>query len=83
VQIVQHDRAIGADREERAGAEINVAGVAAENVPRRRQHDVLQHDIGGEKEILVVEQQPRRDQKPDPDRGGQQPEQPGPDPWYR
>src|SRR2546422_1157249 len=36
----EHDGRVGAQREEGRGAEVHVPGVAAEDVPRRREHDV-------------------------------------------
>jgi hypothetical protein len=35
--------------------EIHVSGIAAENVPRRRQHDVLQHGVAGEEHVIVAD----------------------------
>jgi hypothetical protein len=58
---VQGDGRIGAERKERGGAEIHVAAIAAKDVPRRREHDVLQHDVAGEEIIVVAER----------DRGGE------------
>ena len=36
--LVEENRRIGAEREERGGAEVHVAAIAAENVPGARQH---------------------------------------------
>ena len=55
MELVEDDGRIGAEREERGGAEIHVAAIAAEDVPGGRQHDVLQHDIAGEEQIFVAE----------------------------
>ena len=51
--------AIGAEREERRGAEIHIAAITAEDIPGRRQHDELQDRVAGE--IEVVELQPMRE----------------------
>ena len=45
-RLEQHHRGVGAEAEERAGAEVHVAGVAAEDVPRGGQHHERQHDVG-------------------------------------
>src|SRR5205814_8769282 len=68
-QFVQDGRAVGADREKCAGAEIDVPGVAAENVPGGRQDDVLQHDVSGEKEVFDGEKDPgQNDNREDEER---------------
>ena len=54
-ELVDRHRRIGAEREERRRAEIHIAAIAAENVPGRRQHDILQHDITGEEHVIVAE----------------------------
>ena len=35
--------------------EVYVTAIATKNVPRRRQHDILQNDITGEEIIIVAE----------------------------
>jgi hypothetical protein len=55
IELVNGDGRIGAEREERGGAEIHVAAITAENVPRRGEHHVLQHDVAGEEIIVVTE----------------------------
>ena len=42
-------------REKAGAAEIHIAAIAAENVPGGRQHDVLQHGVAGEEQIVVAE----------------------------
>ena len=59
--LVQGDGGVGAHGEERRGAEIHVAAIAAEDVPGGRQHDVLQHDKAGEQHVLVAGQQRERE----------------------
>ena len=54
-ELVQGHGRIGAERKERGGAEVHVAAVAAEDVPGGRQHDVLQHHVAGEEQIVVAE----------------------------
>src|SRR5262249_55198176 len=73
-QFVEDDRAVRARGEEGAGAEIGVASVAAEDIPGRRQDDVLQHYIGSEEEVLVGEEQPGQDYDGKTDSGRANPE---------
>src|SRR5262249_40002164 len=51
--LEQHHGAVRADAEERAGAEVHVAGIAAEDVPGGGEHHELQHDVAGKEEVLV------------------------------
>src|SRR5258708_35699233 len=50
----QKHRRVDAHAEKRAGAEIDVAGIAAENAPCHREHDELQDYIAGEERIFVA-----------------------------
>ena len=52
---VQEHRGVGADGEKTGGAEIHIAAIAAENIPGGRQHDILQHGVAGEKQIIVAD----------------------------
>ena len=58
---------VGPHGEKRTGAEIGVAGVAAEDIPSRRQYNKLQHLVGGEEIILVADQSAGEEQKRDGD----------------
>jgi hypothetical protein len=53
---MQDDGTVGPHGEKRAGAEIGVSGVAAENVPSGGQYDELQDLVNGEEIILVADQ---------------------------
>ena len=53
-ELVGRHRRVGAEREERRGAEVHVAAVAAEDVPCGRQHDELQHRVAGEEQVVVA-----------------------------
>ena len=63
-ELVQRHRRIGAEREERRRAEVHIAAIAAEDVPRGRQHDELQHGVAGEEQVVVAE--PAREGKEQP-----------------
>ena len=52
-RLEQQHRGVGADAEEGAGAEIHVAGIAAENVPGADEHDELQDHVAGEEEYSL------------------------------
>src|SRR5262249_41992558 len=67
-----HSR-IGADAEEGGGAEVHVAGIAAEDVPRGGEHHELQHDEAGEEDVLVDAAQ-RGAEREDEQHGGPDPE---------
>ena len=56
-QPVTRDGRIGAEREEGGRAEIHIAAIAAEDVPRGREHDVLGNDIAGEEQVVISERQ--------------------------
>ena len=56
-ELVQGDRRIGAERKEGGGAEVHIAAVAAEDVPGGGQHDVLQHDVAGEEQVVVAQRE--------------------------
>ena len=60
IELVEEHGGIGAEREERRGAEIHVAGVAAENVPGGGEHDELQHRVAGEEDVVVADRARRR-----------------------
>ena len=60
-ELVDRDRRVGAEREERRGAEIHIAAIAAEDVPGGRQHDVLENNEAREVDV-VVSQHPRREE---------------------
>ena len=49
------DCRVGPDREECCRSEVHVTAIAAKNVPRRCQHDILQNHITGEEVIVVAE----------------------------
>jgi hypothetical protein len=77
-QLVERHRRIGADREEGRDAEIHVAGVAAQDVPRRAQHDVLHDHVAQEEGIAVADrtagaehQERDRDQRQDEGNGAE------------
>ena len=53
---MEEHRGIGAECEERGGAEIHVAGIAAEDVPGGREHDELQHGVAGEEDVIVADE---------------------------
>ena len=67
MRLVQYDGAVGAEREEAGGAEIYVAGIAAEDVPGGRHDDVLQHNVAREEKVIVRDH-PRKPE--DDDHGG-------------
>jgi hypothetical protein len=52
---MQYHCRICAECKESGGAEIHVTGVSAEDIPRSRQHYILQHDIASEEHIGVVD----------------------------
>ena len=52
----QQHGGIDADAEEGVGAEIDVAGIAAEDGPGDRQHDELQDHVAGKERIFVADQ---------------------------
>ncbi len=54
VEFVEKHRRIGAEREERRGAEVHVARIAAEDIPGGREHDELQYRVTGEEYIVVA-----------------------------
>src|SRR5215831_8723370 len=62
-RLVEEDRRVGADREERRRAEVHVAGVAAEDVPGGGKDDELQHRVRRREEIVVADEPGRRDQR--------------------
>ena len=51
------DGRVSAKRKESGGAEIHVAAIAAKNIPRGREHHILQHDVAGEEIVVVAERQ--------------------------
>ena len=53
---MQHHGAVRPESEERRHSEIDVTGVASQDIPGRRQHDILEHDIAGEEHVGVVDQ---------------------------
>ena len=52
-RLDEEDRGVGAEREERRRAEVHVARVAAQDVPRGGDHDVLEDHVAGEVEVRV------------------------------
>jgi hypothetical protein len=50
--FVDYHGGVDADGEEAGYPEIDIPGIATKNIPGRRQHDVLQHSIGGEVHIV-------------------------------
>src|SRR3954471_719482 len=63
---------IGADAEESRRAEVNVAGVAAEDVPCGREHHRGEHDVAGEEKIFV-DRNERKRHSDDENHGGADP----------
>ncbi len=54
-RLEQRDRRIDADAEKRVGAEIDVAGIAAEDAPGNRECDELQDDVAREERIFIAD----------------------------
>src|SRR2546429_9590744 len=52
-RLVEEYAGIRARRKKRRRAEVDVAGVAAEDIPRRREDDELQHRVCRGEEIIV------------------------------
>ena len=54
-RLEQGDRRVDADAEEGVGAEIDVAGIAAEDAPGDRERDELQDHVAGKERIFVAD----------------------------
>src|SRR4029079_16907530 len=67
-RLEEDRRRIGAEPEERGRAEVYVARVSAEDVPRRRQHDEHEHGIAGEEEVFVLQDRREGDRTAQRDR---------------
>src|SRR5439155_9662903 len=70
-RLVEKNRGVRAGREERRRAEVHVAGVAAQDVPCRREDDELQHRVRRGEEVIVGNEPARgNDREGDRERGG-------------
>src|SRR5205823_9289344 len=63
----EEDGGVRPEREEGRRAEVDVAGVAAEDVPRGGDDDILEHNVPREVDVLVHAE--RGDDDPGPDDG--------------
>src|SRR5213078_373806 len=66
-RLDEEDGGVGPEREEGRRAEVDVAGVAAEDVPRGGDDDILEHNVPREVDVLVHAE--RGDDDPGPDDG--------------
>jgi hypothetical protein len=72
-ELVERDAGIGAECEERRGAEVHIAAIAAEDVPRGGEHDELQHRVAGEEQVVVAEgAREKDDEQGDADRDAEE-----------
>ena len=55
IALNRNDGRVDADAEKRAGAEIHVTGIAAEDAPGDGEHDELQDHVAGKERILVAD----------------------------
>src|SRR6185437_10959295 len=68
-RLEQEHRRIDPDAEKGAGAEIHIAGIAAENAPGHRQHDELQDHVACEEPIFVGDELRRQQQEAEKQHG--------------
>src|SRR5256886_11862319 len=85
-RLDEEDGGVRPEREERRRAEVHVAGVAAEDVPCRRDDDILKNDVAREVDIRVHAERSEEDPGPDDGQADEQraggprhlsPEEPG------